>query len=190
MSRFGFQTAKTNSNSQAPRAAGLPASRRTRFFARVLCPAPGAPLVPVAKSSPPNEGSGAPGNARACEALRAAGAATRHAWRSVSSLFAITERTLLGAPLAAICVPGAVLPEVDRMCLRPIRCGRLRHPLSPHVQPLKADPRSGAGRRPGASRVRGYEPRPQAPHPAPSRGLSPEDALDEQDEDRVFKPRY
>ena len=32
------------------------------------------------------------------------------------------------------------------------------------VQPSKADPRSGTGRRPEASRVRGYELRPQAPH--------------------------
>jgi hypothetical protein len=36
------------------------------------------------------------------------------------------------------------------------------------VQPFKADPRRGAGRLPEASRVRGYEPRPQAPHPIPS----------------------
>ena len=40
--------------------------------------------------------------------------------------------------------------------------------LRPHrVQPFKADPLSRAGRLPGASRRRGYEPRPQAPHPAP-----------------------
>ncbi len=49
--------------------------------------------------------------------------------------------------------------------------------LRPHrVQPLKAEPRSGPGRLPEASRVRGYEPRPQAPHPAPSFRTSPEDA--------------
>ena len=36
-----------------------------------------------------------------------------------------------------------------------------------HVQPLKAAPRSWSGRRPGASRRRGCEPRPRAPHPAP-----------------------
>ncbi len=37
--------------------------------------------------------------------------------------------------------------------------------LHPHlVQPSKADPHSRAGRLPGASRRRGYEPRPQAPH--------------------------
>jgi len=42
-----------------------------------------------------------------------------------------------------------------------------RPPSPAPVQPLKAEPRSGPGRLPAASRVRGYEPRPQAPHPAP-----------------------
>ena len=52
--------------------------------------------------------------------------------------------------------------------LNPIRRAFAR--LRPRrVQPLKADPRSGAGRLPGASRERGYvRPRPQAPHFAPS----------------------
>jgi len=36
------------------------------------------------------------------------------------------------------------------------------------VQPSKAAPHSRGGRRPEASRCRGYEPQQQAPHPAPS----------------------
>jgi hypothetical protein len=38
----------------------------------------------------------------------------------------------------------------------------------PRIQPLKAALRSGGGRLAGASRARGYEPRPQAPHLIPS----------------------
>jgi hypothetical protein len=46
--------------------------------------------------------------------------------------------------------------------------GRFPHPSPAPVQPLKAAPRSGHGRLPKASRVRGARPpRPQAPHPAP-----------------------
>jgi len=43
-----------------------------------------------------------------------------------------------------------------------------RPPSPAPVQPLKAEPRSGPGRLPAASRVRGYEPRPQAPPPCPT----------------------
>jgi hypothetical protein len=43
---------------------------------------------------------------------------------------------------------------------------------SRRVQPLKADPPSGAGRLAGASRERGYEPRPRAPR-RPKRGFPP-----------------
>jgi hypothetical protein len=50
----------------------------------------------------------------------------------------------------------------------PSRAGGFRRPSSVPVQPSKAEPRSGPGRLPGASRVRGCEPRPRAPHqPAP-----------------------
>ena len=61
-------------------------------------------------------------------------------------------------------------------CPRGRASGRGRGPRGPpiraafaalrprRVQPSKADPRSGAGRRPRASRVRGCEPRPRAPH--------------------------
>ncbi len=69
-----------------------------------------------------------------------------------------------GAPFVAISVPGAVLPGADPggFWLNPIRRAFAR--LRPcRVQPLKAVPRSGDGRRPEASRVRGYEPRPRAP---------------------------
>ena len=63
-------------------------------------------------------------------------------------------------------------------CPRGRASGRRRGPRGPpirqafarlrrrRVQPFKAVPRSGDGRRPGASRVRGYEPRPRAP-PSP-----------------------
>ena len=66
--------------------------------------------------------------------------------------------------VVAISVPGAVLPGADPggFRLNPIRraFARLRRR---RVQPRRAVPRSGDGRRPGASRVRGYEPRPRAP---------------------------
>ena len=48
---------------------------------------------------------------------------------------------------------------------RPL-AGQLPPPLASRlVQPFKAAPRSWGGRLPEASRRRGYEPRPQAPHP-------------------------
>jgi hypothetical protein len=54
--------------------------------------------------------------------------------------------------------------------------------LQPHrVQPLKAAPLSGGGRVPATSRVRGYEPRPRAPHPAPSSARLRKTPLVEQD---------
>ena len=49
----------------------------------------------------------------------------------------------------------------------------LRVPL---VQPFKAAPHSGGGRLAGASRARGYEPRPQAPRPTPPSFASRENA--------------
>ena len=62
-------------------------------------------------------------------------------------------------------VPGAVTSGRGREAApSPIRAAFAA--LRPRrVQPLKAAPRSWGGRRPGASRGRGYEPRPQAPHP-------------------------
>ena len=62
---------------------------------------------------------------------------------------------------------GAVLPGADESLLAPFirpAFARLRPRL---VQPFKAVPLSRDGRLPGASRRRGYEPRPQAPHPLP-----------------------
>jgi hypothetical protein len=67
---------------------------------------------------------------------------------------------------AAISVPGAVASgrEPGRLSASPIRQAFAR--LRPRrVQPSKAVPHSRDGRRPRASRGRGYEPRPQAPHP-------------------------
>src|ERR1700742_2103846 len=46
-------------------------------------------------------------------------------------------------------------------------------PFTCPVQPLKAEPRSGPGRLPKASRVRACEARPQAPHPTGSGYPSP-----------------
>jgi len=43
------------------------------------------------------------------------------------------------------------------------------------VQPSKAEPRSGPGRLPATSRVQGYEPHPQAPHPPPT-AMTPHDS--------------
>jgi hypothetical protein len=62
-------------------------------------------------------------------------------------------------------VPGAVTSGRGREgSPSPIRQAFAR--LRPRrVQPLKAVPHSRDGRRPRASRGRGYEPRPQAPHP-------------------------
>jgi hypothetical protein len=54
------------------------------------------------------------------------------------------------------------------------RAFALLHPN--RVQPSKAAPPSGGGRGPKASRARGDEPRPRAPHPAPPLRCHPEDA--------------
>jgi len=60
-------------------------------------------------------------------------------------------------------VPGTVLPGADGgLAANRIRAAfAALHPR--RVQPLKAVPLSGDGRRPRASRARGYEPRPRAP---------------------------
>ena len=60
------------------------------------------------------------------------------------------------------------VPVYGRSVRRPRATPAGFRPPSPApVQPLKAEPRSGPGRLPATSRVRGCEPRPQAPHPTP-----------------------
>ena len=87
-----------------------------------------------------------------------------------------------GAPPCGFLVPGAVLPGADPgAALRPPRPEGFRPPsFRTIVQPLRAGPRSGAGRLAGASREWGYKPRPRAPPPPhvkqcpaerPSRGV-------------------
>jgi hypothetical protein len=82
-------------------------------------------------------------------------------------------------------------------CFRGANGGLFAHlipRLSPRssgpVQPSKAEPRSGPGRLPDASRVRGCEPRPRAPHqPAPGLpGSGPLKSLRHQDASR-WRPR-
>ena len=82
-------------------------------------------------------------------------------------------RAPLGAPpghacavrayLVAIFVPGAVLPGADGELFAPLIQAAFAALRPRRVQPFKAAPRSGSGRRPEASRARGYEPRPRAP---------------------------
>ena len=63
-------------------------------------------------------------------------------------------------------VPGAGLPGADPGRFRPPRPEGFRPPsFRTIVQPLRADPPSGAGRLAGASRAQGYEPCPRAPPP-------------------------
>ena len=72
-------------------------------------------------------------------------------------------RSPLGAPSRLFCPRGRASGRGRGPCGPPIRAAFAA--LRPRrVQPSKADPRSGAGRRPRASRVRGCEPHPRAPH--------------------------
>ena len=93
------------------------------------------------------------------------------AWRPLRRTLATRRST------AAISVPGAVTSGRGRSPAGlPIRAAFAA--LRPRrVQPFKAVPRSGDGRRPEASRGRGYEPRPQAPQPPPPSFASHENAL-------------
>ena len=156
MSRFDFQRAHSRGGYSQRSAARILYRRRVRRHSQSQLPIP-------------NEGSGAPGNARACEALWAAGAATRHVCETCPLRLRSRRERLSALRWRRFLVPRGRAsggrqdvpsgPSVRSGCAAPSR---------PRVQPLKADPRSGAGRRPRASRVRGDEPRPQAPHPVPS----------------------
>jgi hypothetical protein len=73
-----------------------------------------------------------------------------------------------GASRRSICgdffVPGTVTSVCATRDCVPLHPGGFRLPSSAPVQPLKAAGRRAGGRFPEASRERGYEPRPQAPH--------------------------
>ena len=142
------------SNSQAP----APVFFTGAGYAVVPSPLSGALFVPLEKS-------------RGWSAVR------RCRYPSCRTLLR-KVRAPLGAPpgqacavrayLPAISVPGAVTSGRGRGPSRapdPAGFPRLR---PRRVQPVKAAPRIRGGRRPEASRGRGYEPRPQAPHLAPS----------------------
>ena len=141
------------SNSQAPAPVFFTGAGYAVFPPRCAGPF----LVP-----PKNRGGGAPLGAAGI--LRAA-----PSFRKV--------RAPLGAPPGQACAVRAYLPAIS--VPGAVTSGRGRGPAGPpirqafarlrprRVQPVKAAPRSRGGRRPEASRGRGYEPRPQAPHPTP-----------------------
>jgi len=140
------------------------ASRRVSLSPRerVTRPARGqapSPLFFAARGTPSSRsrlpgGSGAPGNAGACEAPQAVGETARHACEACPLRLRGGEAPL-GAPLAAISVPGSALPGTRHLPV-PVQPSSRRRGHSA--------PRSG----PEASRVPAYEAGPRAPHPAPS----------------------
>jgi len=84
---------------------------------------------------------------------------------------------LHGAPAAFFLSPrGRTSGRACGMACQASLRAALAAVVAHRVQPSKADPRSGVGRLAGASRVRGYESRARAPHPAPPHETSPEDA--------------
>src|SRR5450830_888299 len=85
---------------------------------------------------------------------------------AVSARFA--KRARHSAPHRGFSVPGAVTSGRGRGPSRAPDPGSFRRPSSAPRPALAGVPLSGDGRRPRASRERGYEPRPQAPHLTPS----------------------
>ena len=128
-----------------------------------------------------HEGSGAPANAEVCETSRAAGAAARHAGEACP----LRLRSRRGASRRStggdLCPRGRSFRAGAGASWPPISRPAFASLCTRRVQPLKADPRSGTGRLPGASRGRGYEPRTQAPRPAPSSLRLRKTPLDERD---------
>src|SRR6185312_5563429 len=136
---------------------------RTRLIARVLWPAPGTPQSEVQFFAPRGERS----------------AGRRGSLRSLPERLAKPPETLArrllipcdrdeappGAPLAAFSVPlgPRFRSATGHDGPYPERWPPLLH--RPHVQPCSwAAGRNAGGRLAGASRERGYEPRPRAPH--------------------------
>ncbi len=91
------------------------------------------------------------------------------AWRTSQSALGarcasrVETHAPCGAPSAAFLSPGPCFrARTEGLAANRIQAAFAA--LHPHrVQPLKAVPLSGDGRRAGASRARGYEPRPRAP---------------------------
>jgi hypothetical protein len=142
--------------------AGSPPSRGRQVVSHrpySLRPRAGRRLRPVSGAlsrAPRSRGDGAPIGA-SCSKVRT---------------FIAEGATPLGAPpgqlgpglFGGFSVPGTVTSGRATEDFSSRASARLR----PHrVQPSKAAGRRAGGRLPRASRVRGYEPRPQAPHPTP-----------------------
>ena len=137
---------------------------QARGIARILWSAPARPSHAPEKI----EGSGAPGNAEACEASWAA-------WRKAArdaceaSPFPLrsgkgASRRSTGGDFGSRARASGWGPTPETPLIR-----RASARLQPHrVQPSKAAGHRAGGRVPATSRVQGYEPRPRAPHPAPS----------------------
>ena len=106
------------------------------------------------------EGSGAP-----------KGAAVYVVPRSVAG-----ARAPLGAPPRRFSAPGRA------SCAGPWRASFPRPAGPSAVSELLAAGRNARGRSPGAARERGYEPRPQAPHPTPPSFASHENALGDRED--------
>jgi hypothetical protein len=159
--RFNFQTADA----------------KARVIARILCGAGYAvTFAPSLRPSyaPQAEPEGM--ERRAAQPL---------AFRLAAGRVLRSTRSPLGAPCAAFLSPGPrflVYGPVRRASAAPL-CGKatLRrtddHWSIPSPANSSRSARSGARSGPEASRVRGYEPRPQAPHPLPPSFASHENAL-------------
>ena len=129
---------------------------RQCFAARILCGAgyavtsPGCRRAPLSPLGQPRGWS----VARRIHSIRA--------WRSAG--VSDETRAPRGAPSRRFQSPGPCFRARRGQCSPAL----IREPYPRRVQPFKAAPHSEGGRPPEASRERGYEPRPQAPHPAPS----------------------
>jgi hypothetical protein len=130
-------------------------------------------------------GSEAPRNAEVCETSSAAWRSRRtHLMRHIASV--ANGGAPLGAPLAAFFVPvGRTSGRVTEKAFGLPANGQLPPPVvsrtSSHLRRPVLVPADGLA---GASRARGYEPRPRAPHPAPPSARLRKTPLDEQDENR------
>ena len=140
---------------------GAVCAQREHESSPVFFAAPGAPsFLPRASGAFPDPRRESEGTERReAHPFNARLARREHPWRRVRA----PRRSI-----AAIFVPGAVLPGADGELFAPLIQAAFAALRQLRVQPSKADPRSGAGRLPEASRERGYEPRPQAPRLAPS----------------------
>ncbi len=124
------------------------AERSHSSAARILCRAPGSPVFPLPLPPPETR----------------EGMARRSAQPFLMGTPSFRRRGASRRATSGFSVPGAVLPGCDGIRAgSPIRAASaaLRRR---RVQPLKAAGRNAGGRLARASRVRGYESRPRAPH--------------------------